>query len=234
MTTDLTSDMFAGNFIRELPRKRVPAKGRKNGTLKRCVLLRCLHCQVEFECDLSAAKRIQQKCCSHDCSKRLLEVFEGGNERHPLYSRWLSMTQRVHNPNNVNYRHYGERGISIEDGLNDFATYVDYVTSLPGYSPEVVETLQLDRVNNDGNYAKGNLRWATRNTQVANQGTNSKGINRFTGVCWSKTHQRWVARVDYEGKTYCSSTHVTEEAALQARNKCIQQHNLPHPIQTYY
>lgn len=234
MAIELTPEMFAGNFISELPRKRMPMKGRANGALKRYVLLRCLNCQISFECDLAAAKRTQQKCCSGTCYKRMTEVFKGGNEKHPLYPRWLSMIQRITNSNNGNYVNYGGRGISIEDGLNDFITYVTYVTTLPGYLPSNLNNIQLDREDNNGNYSKGNLRWATRSTQTANQGPNSRGSNEFTGVVWSKTHQRWVARVDYEGKTYCSTTHHSEEAALMARNACITHHKLPHPIQTYY
>lgn len=234
MPLELVPEMFAGNFIRELPRKRMPMKGRENGTLKRYVLLKCLNCETEFECDLAAAKRIQQKCCSLSCHHRMTEVFEGGNEKHPLYPRWLSMVQRITNPNSPNYANYGGRGIAIEDGLNDFVTYANYVTSLPGYSLSNLSNIQVDRENNNGNYAKSNLRWASRNMQVANQGTNSRGFNKFTGVAWSKTHQRWVARVDYEGKTYCSSTHHSEEAALTARNVCIAHHKLPHPIQNYH
>lgn len=231
---EATPDMFAGNFIKELPRKRVPMKGRKNGALRRYVLLECLHCHKPFECDYSAAVRIRQQCCSHACSKKLVEVFEGGNERHPLYPRWLSMTQRIRNKNSANYPHYGGRGITIEDGLDVFENYVAYVSSLPGYSEHALENLQLDRIDNNGNYAVGNLRWATRNTQIANQGTNSRGFNRFTGVGWSKVHERWVARVVYEGKNYCCSTHLTEEEALVARNTCIKENNLPHPIQIYH
>lgn len=234
MIMELIPEMFAGNFIRELPRKRVPMKNRTNGTLKRYVLLSCLNCKKEFECDLAAAKRTKQKCCSSSCYKRMVEVFEGGNEKHPLYPRWLSMIQRTTNPNSANYAGYGGRGITIKDGLEDFVTYVSYVTSLPDYHLSNLSNIQLDRKDNNGNYSKGNLRWATRSTQIANQGTNSRGFNKFTGVAWSKTHQRWVARVDYEGKTYCSSTHHSEEAALMARNACIAKHKLPHPIQNYY
>lgn len=233
MAIELTSDMFAGNFIREVPGKRTPAKGRPNGALRRQVLLQCKHCQCEFVCDLNAARRIQQKCCSLTCHQRSIESFPGGNEQHLLYSRWLSMLQRIRNPKHGNYSNYGARGILIEDGLDSFVEYAKFAESLPGYDPEQLDVLQLDREDTNGNYSKKNLRWVDRNTQIANQRPNSRGFNTFTGVCWSNTHQRWVARVDFKGRTYCSSTHFTEEAALDARNRCIQENNLPHPIQLY-
>lgn len=232
MALELLPEMFAGNFIKELPRKRVPMKGRSNGTLQRCVLLRCLHCNVEFERALAPAKRTKQQCCSKSCFQKRVATFDGGNEKHPLYSRWLSMTQRVNNPNHSSYIYYGGRGITIEDGLDDFTAYADYTTTLSGYVLKNLDSLQLDRRNNNGNYTKGNLRWATRSTQTANQRPNTKGFNTYTGVTWSTAHLCWVARVVYEGKNYCSSTHATELDALAARNACIQQHALPHPIQS--
>jgi len=225
--------MFAGNFIRELPRKRVPAKGRPNGHLRRYVLLQCKNCSITFEVSLDNALRTKQECCSLSCHMRLTESITGGNEKHPLYPRWLSMRQRIYNPENVNYKHYGGRGIAIEDGLDDFVVYTNYVTSLPNYAEIKLNDLQLDRIDNNSNYKMGNLRWTTRSVQVANQGPRSTTSNKYRGVTWSKCHSKWVARVDYRGITYCSSTHYSQEAALADRNRCITEHSLPHPIQVY-
>lgn len=234
MRLEVTPDMFAGNFICELPSKKVVTKTRPNGTTTRFVLLRCLHCNSEFEKPLHIAKRIKQKCCSHACYKKLVEVFDGGNEKHPLYTRWLAMKQRVNNPASNNYANYGNRGIQIKDGLDDFVTYANYVTSLDGYNESKLSiSLQLDRIDNEGHYEKGNLRWTDRSTQIANQRSNSRGNNKYTGVVWSKIHNRWIARVNFKGKIYCSSVHLTQEEALNARNLCIKEHNLPHPIQEY-
>lgn len=234
MRVEATSDMFAGNFICELPSKKVVTKTRPNGTTIRFVLLQCLHCNSSFERPLSVAKRTQQKCCSHTCYKKLIEVFDGGNEKHPLYSRWLSMRQRVNNPTSTNFNNYGKRGIQIKDGLDDFTNYVNYVVSLNGYDEsKLSNSFQLDRIDNEGHYEKGNLRWTDRSTQIANQRPNSRGTNKYTGVNWSKIHNRWVARVDFKGNTYCSSVHLTQEDALKARNLCIKENNLPHPIQNY-
>lgn len=233
MAREITEDMFAGNFIRELPRKRVPAKGRPNGQLRRYVLLQCKNCSNAFEVCFSNALRIKQECCSLSCHMRLTESIVGGNEKHPIYPRWLSMKQRVCNPENANYKNYGGRGIAIEDGLDDFVVYVNYVTNLPNYDETKLNDIQLDRIDNNANYKIGNLRWTDRSTQVANQRPNARGFNKYTGICWSKTHSRWVARVDYRGITYCSSVHVSQEAALADRNRCIRENNLPHPIQVF-
>jgi hypothetical protein len=151
-----------------------------------------------------------------------------GNELHPLYTRWLSITQRCTNPNHTSYINYGARGISLSEDLRSFEDFKAFVESLPNYSPTEGT---VDRLDNNEGYTKSNLRWASRSTQTANQRSSGKGCNRFTGVNWSVTHKRWVARVTFESKTLFSKVCLTEEEALNARNAFISQNNLPHPIQ---
>ena len=155
-------------------------------------------------------------------------------EAHPLYSRWLSMTQRCTNPRHKQYFNWGGRGIIIADDLKSFKNYSKYAESLKGYSLKKLSKLTLDRKENNGNYEKGNLRWVDHSTQIANQGTNSRGFNQYTGINWSKSHNRWVARLTYRSKCYLSSVHITEELALAARNTCIKVNDFPHPVQTFY
>lgn len=35
-------------------------------------------------------------------------------KQHPLYIRWYSMMQRCYNENRKNYKHYGGRGITVD------------------------------------------------------------------------------------------------------------------------
>lgn len=153
-----------------------------------------------------------------------------GNELHPVYSRWLSMNQRCNNPSSTNYRNYGAKGIKICPTLTSFTDYRDYITTLPNYDPQ---NLQIDRIDPHKGYERGNLRWADQSVQIANQTNSGKGCNKFTGVNWSKTHNKWVARITFKGKTLLSSTHLTECEALEARNDYIRNNDLPHQIQNY-
>ena len=73
-----------------------------------------------------------------------------------LYDVWLTMVGRCENPAKGNYPDYGGRGIRVCEEWHDPNAFMDWA-EVAGYE----EGLQLDRVDNDGNYEPGNCRWAT-------------------------------------------------------------------------
>lgn len=72
--------------------------------------------------------------------------------------------QRCNNPHDIAHCNYGARGIKFEFGSLEAATR--WVLDNLGLPPEGTS---IDRVNNEGNYAPGNLRWATRTEQNQNK-----------------------------------------------------------------
>ena len=67
---------------------------------------------------------------------------------------------RCNNPRNKGFKNYGGRGIRFL-----FKSFEQFYTEL-GPRPT---GLTLDRIDNDGNYEPGNVRWATRQQQQLNQ-----------------------------------------------------------------
>lgn len=151
-----------------------------------------------------------------------------GNELHPLYARWLSTTQRCRNSNHVSYKNYGAKGIALDPALQGFKDYCTYIESLPNYD---LLSGTVDRIDTIKGYMKGNLRWVNQSVQVANRLSSGKGHTTYTGVQWNSHHNRWVARINFEGKTLFTKVCREELDALEARNTYIREHNLPHPIQ---
>lgn len=80
------------------------------------------------------------------------------------YQAWCDMRQRCSNPNAQEYKRYGARGISVcPEWNNSFDAFLSDVGPRPG--PEY----SLDRIDPNGNYEPGNIRWATWKVQMRNQ-----------------------------------------------------------------
>lgn len=78
------------------------------------------------------------------------------------------MLQRCDDENHPSFHNYGGRGIKVHPTLRSFEAFLTEVGERP--SPEYT----LDRKNNDGDYAPGNVHWATRSVQQKNRRTNRK------------------------------------------------------------
>jgi hypothetical protein len=78
----------------------------------------------------------------------------------PEYRAYQDAKQRCTNPNSVRWYTHGGRGIKFM--FNNFGEFFDYVGPRP-------EGMTLDRIDNDGNYETGNLRWATPSQQMSNR-----------------------------------------------------------------
>lgn len=79
-----------------------------------------------------------------------------------IYTIWTNMLQRCNNPNNPNYSHYGGRGISVCERWSKFENFYEDMGERP-------PNLTIDRIDNDGNYEPGNVRWATSSEQMLNR-----------------------------------------------------------------
>lgn len=85
-----------------------------------------------------------------------------------LYSIWRNMKQRCYNCKNKAFNNYGGRGISVSNEWKEsFERFYEWSIS-HGYSKD----LQLDRVDNNGNYEPENCRWVTRTENNRNKRTN--------------------------------------------------------------
>jgi hypothetical protein len=88
------------------------------------------------------------------------------NGKHPSYGRHGMMMRRCYNKDHRSYRNYGGRGIEVYEPWHDVVVYCNWLDDNLGPCPE---GMTLDRIDNDGNYEPGNVRWATWSEQLLNR-----------------------------------------------------------------
>jgi hypothetical protein len=132
------------------------------GTLLRAGhYMRCLTCQP-FQPKLRHFTRAQLQLRFHGDARPGRKTKE--------YFAWASMRQRCTNPRHRKYRYYGGRGIQICDRWLE--SYKHFLADV-GRAP--TRHHSIDRIDNDGNYEPGNVRWATIDVQRANQRPSIQG-----------------------------------------------------------
>jgi len=109
------------------------------------------------------------------CKECALKQLAKNNVKHggtgsKLYNVWNSITNRTENKNHKSYADYGGRGIKICDEWRDFSTFLKWSTD-SGYS----QGLEIDRIDNDGDYSPENCQWVRR-IENANNKRNNRWI----------------------------------------------------------
>lgn len=84
-----------------------------------------------------------------------------GDYMTPEYRAYIRANRRCNNSKDEQYSYYGGRGIKFL-----FNSYPEFLTEI-GRKPSPKHS--LDRINNNGPYEVGNVRWATKKEQVYNR-----------------------------------------------------------------
>lgn len=147
------------------------AEGRKNG----CILWNCkCDCGKEVIVPSGYLAGNRKRSCGCLAKETASRTAKTGNNRRThgmkhtkLYSVWNTMKYRCFNNNSPQFKDWGGRGITVcDEWKDDFQAFYDYVSQLPHFGEK---GYSLDRINNDGNYEPGNVRWATRTEQSNNR-----------------------------------------------------------------
>lgn len=107
----------------------------------------------------------------HGESKRGAETVE--------YRLWKRIKARCYNENVWNYNKYGGRGISMNEAWkNQYSVFLKYLLRTIGRRPSDLHS--IDRINTDGNYEPGNIKWSTRKEQNNNQRHGNRYVRHYS------------------------------------------------------
>ncbi len=120
------------------------------------VLAECKSCRTRREVRRYDITTGSSKGCRSCGSKR------HGHSRTGTYRTWSGMVQRCSNPRSADFHNYGGRGIAVCERWRSFDNFLADVGERP-------PGMSLDRIDNDGNYEPGNVRWATRSENDRNR-----------------------------------------------------------------
>lgn len=108
-----------------------------------------------------------------------------------LENAYYHAKYRCIDPQHPRYSDWGGRGIQFKfTSLKEFITYI----GKPLHTTDV-----LDRIDNDGHYEKGNLRWTTQSISSLNKRIPKNNISGIKGVS-QRRNGDWSAQAWKNGK----------------------------------
>jgi hypothetical protein len=127
---------------------------------------------------------------------------------HHLFVAYKHAQQRCSNPRNEFYDNYGGRGIRVRLTFDEFCVEL---------GPRPTSAHTVDRIDFNGDYAKGNLRWATRTTQSRNRRSWKRVPTGYRGVYANGT--KFQAAITVDRRAYYLGLHNTSEEAAHAYDR---------------
>lgn len=140
---------------------------------------------------------------------------------HPLYWVWSDMNRRCSSKNHQRFHDYGGRGIQVSEDFKDFVYFFEWCKN-NGYK----KGLEIDREDNNGNYSSLNCRFVTSSVNNSNKRKYKNNSSGYVGVEHKK--RSFSSSIQFDGTRTRIGTFKTAEEASLARDKYIEDNNLPH------
>lgn len=160
--SEKANDLTGRKFGMLIANARSIRKGKNRQSYWEC------NCDCGSVCTVAHSQLVNGSTKSCGCLRKLNarnRFSTHGKSKTRVHHLWSGMLARCNNPNQDNYCRYGARGISVCQRWHQFEAFLaDMGEPPPGAS--------LDRIDNDGNYEPGNVKWSTKHEQERNKRTN--------------------------------------------------------------
>jgi len=143
------------------------------------------------KCDCGNYKKVRGSHLTTNNTQSCGCIMSENNKTHGLsnthlYSVWADMKDRRNNKNSPAYHNYGGRGISVcNEWKKSFEAFYNFALN-NGFKIGI----EIDRIDNDGNYEPSNVRFTTRKQNTRNRRNNT--IITINGI--SKTLIEWAEK----------------------------------------
>lgn len=158
---------------------------------------------------LTTGKTASCGCANYSSAKEFKEKY-GENVKTGIakeeYAIWKDIKKRCYNKRSTGYALYGARGIIMcEEWKNSFTKFYDYLGPRPG------KEFSVDRIDPNGDYQHGNVRWATDGEQARGHCLHSTNTTGTSNV-YFRYHKR------KKSTSCCAEVSVTENG--ERKRKC--------------
>ncbi len=194
-------------------------------TKKRYCIYKC-KCGKEFKTSTRANLIPFAESCKYCANKK--RAIKHGKSNTKLYQTWSNQKQRCNNNKHPRYNDWGGRGIKFSNDFFIFENWLKYVLSLDNSNKK---NYTLDRINNDGNYEKNNLRWIKKSIQSQNTRLiNSRNTTGYRGVSFTRNKSKFRTRICIDGKQIEIGRYNTKLEAAYEYDRYVIENNYNHTI----
>jgi len=138
------------------------------------------------------------------------------------YRIWSNIKRRCYNKNHPRYNDYGGRGIYMDEKwINDPVCFIEYIKTIENYNIWLNnKSYSIDRIDNDGGYIEGNLRFIDKSSQLLNTRFRIDNKTGCKGVYYDKRRDKFALRI---GLKYIGMFNTIEEC-IEKRNELLCGH----------
>lgn len=142
----------------------------------------CSKCKNSLDEEMFSKNSSSRDGLQGRCKRCVKEEFDKKRSQ-PGYVSWLSMKMRT-SPKHPNARYYYDKGVRVYEPWRNYDRFIADVGSPPSTESTI------ERIDVDGNYEPGNVKWVTMREQNRNRTSNKFITYNGETLCYEEWGER--------------------------------------------